>query len=303
MTPRDDGPVTYVPNYISFAHPDVLGESPYFEGDGGKLCVALALYGLQPTAPYSPFEDAIKAKSAANGDQPYLLVEKPESVRVNGGDEDDDDDDDDDDAERERAVATDATHRVLWLPHGFKEIRARVGDHIARGVGEPSDIQRRLDKGNTDSGHVTELIIRAEFNAIDETRPRGVLATADVPRRVATLLALTEAMADNPIWLHDTEDEEGVAETLGAVAKVWRNKHLVHKNDARALGLGARDDGDGARAESRGTLLALLDIFKGRFAKYGHDFNFKPGPPRKRKAAAPAPGAAARVPLGSANRA
>ena len=290
----------YLPHYLSFPRGATkLGELPYYDGDDGEVRVALQLVGLQAARAPSPFERALEARSAASGDQPYLLVPRPAAGgAAAAADGEDDDEDDDDDKER---AATEETHAALWLPRGFHEIRARVGDHVARGEGEPSDIQMRLDKGNTDTGHLMQMIIRAEFEAINETRPRGVSAAGDTPRRLATLLALTEAMACNDIWMHDTEDEEEVEELLADVAREWRNKLLVHKNDAAALGLGAADESDAAKAASREALLALLGIFKRRIEAAGHAFNFKPGPPRKRKAAADLAGAPARAPLGAVN--
>ena len=105
-------------------------------------------------------------------------------------------------------------------------MRKRVRAHCLSGEGETDDIQRRLQKGNTDTGNIKIGLHTQELHAAmsigrcncstqrcscNEGGYRGLTEESAakstvVQERVCTLLALAEVMSYDNYWMNDNED-------------------------------------------------------------------------------------------------
>lgn len=199
----------------------------------------------------------------------YMFVSKETAVSVV-----------DSDGEEHIPISPD-NHYVLWLSRFYKEMMEEVRSHFAWGKGESRDIQRRLFKGNTDTGNLKMDIFSAEFEALKEERCWGT--------KFARAFALTRIAAYDTYWMQDNEFPEEIANMVTKLGDYWRNNLL--KKDDETLGIGLdleKENGDSSEmSESRKALICLLRRLGKQFEEASEYCKVKfnvVGRPRKKKA-------------------
>lgn len=201
---------------------------------------------------------------ACGGTKKFLLIPKKK------GPSSSDDEDDDDDDSKGSSITSD-THHILWLPSAYRMIDERVRSHCLHGEGESRAIQRRLEKGNTDTGNLKIDIHSTELEAIKDLnglKPyHGFAPEKQFEHKLCTALALTRVMAYDNYWMHDNEGPEDVARLVTKLGEYWRNV-LLKRTDAElglGYGVGALHDGTASRA-------ALFKFFEALAPRLKKDF-------------------------------
>jgi len=167
----------------------IIGENMYYPASSGaeaenKMIVPLMLM-LAPksrsassagcNAEEASFEKELKDAKAATKNtsdaKTYLIIPKKNS-------------------ESEKPVTAQHMH-VLWLPAVFNEHSTRVSGHFNWGEGEARQIQKRLEKGNTDTGNLKAEIFEQELRYANSLK--------NVKEKLCATLALTKAASDDTV--------------------------------------------------------------------------------------------------------
>jgi hypothetical protein len=275
-----------------------VGEHPFFAKTAAHGAAAVPLRLKQGPPPPVDQMQAKQPKSwvsrlreqekTSEGARAFMIVKKADTLH---DDDDDDDDDDDgggggggggDEKEEQRKQPSEVTHHVLWLPGVFNEDHARVGEHVREGKGETTSIQARMEKGNTDTGNLTYMMLSAEVDTMkDEIGGAHTFTTRQ--RKLSHALAITLAFVEGgDYWMHDNECDEELSELIESLGKYWRTVLLVENDETIGLGL-TSSTADGAA--SRAALYALLKQLGTSIERNvdGAKFNAVPGPKRVRK--------------------
>ena len=277
---------------IQFSHVEQkVGENRYFpcpdDADTG-LCISIRIHLEKPSE--------VKLKNAAfTAPLNKMMAESKELkrdtcvyykflVKDNGNNDDDDSDEYDSDEEYEERpplIYSNETVHVLWLPLEYPDEHNRCFGHFLQGEGENHIIQRRLQKGNTDTGNTTIFLFQCE---LDYMKRRG----RTVREKFATALSLTEAATyGDMMYGHDNESPEVVVDCVKILATFWRVTLLTKSDEELGIGDG-KEVPAGELSPSRDALYTILGNSAKRFEEipdYGGavKFNWKPGKSRKRK--------------------
>lgn len=173
------------------------------------------------------------------------------------------------------------TASVLWLPLWFEEERDRIIGAFA-GRHESRSIQRRLGKGNTDSGNLMVGIFESQYDHIKTYRTWQ--------EKFCAALALTLEITDSLYWMDDNEYQSELVDLVRKFGQWWRTSLL--KRTDQELGI---DDGnvsvtgkEGEMSASRTVLYSIMEFCSKRLDCLSHregkiELKWKPPPSRQRK--------------------
>jgi len=243
---------------------DIVGRNVHFPNGKGSSSIALQIFPQTPSEdnPPNEFLEGLDKKQKKMGKHYFLhRVPKEEST------------DDDEDEDQEPPPMSTENTKVIWMQEDLSKEIGRVRGHI-RGEGETSELIRRLDKGNTDTGNLKISIFEAE---LDYAKRRK-----NWQEKLCSLVAIIIAFAEDCYWINDNEMPEEIERIMKSLATYLRGT-LFKKTDAQ-LGLGIEGEDSGA---SREGLYMLLEWAKKEFETASDycnfRFNFKPGKPRKKQ--------------------
>mmetsp|Transcript_19800 Transcript_19800/g.29433 ORF Transcript_19800/g.29433 Transcript_19800/m.29433 type:complete len:514 (-) Transcript_19800:174-1715(-) len=278
-----------------------VGENRYFpcpddnnnidtdDAETGGVCVSILIHLKKPS------EDTMRVAKTNAAFLAHLKKMMEESKKLNrdtcgyykilkkeneNGDADYDSEEEEDDEPPPLMYSNDTVH-VLWLPLEYPNEHKRCFGHFLRGEGESRSIQKRLEKGNTDTGNITISIFESELAYM---KKRG----RTLREKFATALSLTEASTYGYMsYAHDNEFPEELAKCVSTLATFWRTNLLKMTDDELGIGDGSAVP-EGALSPSREALYTILHNSAKRFEEmsdYGVPikFNWKPGKSRKRK--------------------
>ncbi|KAK3242467.1 hypothetical protein CYMTET_47847 [Cymbomonas tetramitiformis] len=231
-----------------------IGEIVHFPEHGGDSAVALEIFIPSKVEKDQPFEEELKVKEeASEGKQGFMLIEKglskpkPKQKRSKSQLETGDDCDDDE-----------------------------------LGEGECEDIKKRLDKGNTDPGHLRFDMVNQQLHTIKYEFKDGE-KDERTALKFCRLLGLIQAIFAglHPMhWMFDNECPTEVVELVKDIAAYCRT-FLGVKNSNQTLGLGhPTEDADGI--SSREALYVLLRYWGQQLQIKA---NFIPGHSRQKRKA------------------
>uniref|UniRef100_A0A7S4QEA4 Uncharacterized protein n=1 Tax=Ditylum brightwellii TaxID=49249 RepID=A0A7S4QEA4_9STRA len=251
-----------------------------------------------------------KEQASLQTEQPktYLLVQRDDAVKKKrqlstndkkrkssvSGEQDDDDGDEDDDDDEEAFPRTAEYFHVLWLPREYLHLNNQITSHFLDGEGEARCMQRRFQKGNTDTGNLKIEVLEKWLDHIKREM-------RSYRTKLCATLALTKAISLDTSWMEDNEFPEEVVKLISKnLAAYWRTILLRKDDDDLGIGLGgssssspsdndAQPDGqDMTMSESRKALLSLLSMFGKRLESADYEgkikFNLKIGHSRQPKA-------------------
>uniref|UniRef100_A0A7S3Q9A8 Uncharacterized protein n=1 Tax=Chaetoceros debilis TaxID=122233 RepID=A0A7S3Q9A8_9STRA len=227
-------------------------------------------------------EDDKAAAKERDNPKMYMLVGLKNAPKKKNRDECDDSGEDSDDSseEKEGDPRTAEFWEPLWLPASFEDQYQRISGHFGWGEGEGQEIQRRLEKGNTDSGNIKVELFEQELAYV-----RKIKSTQE---RFAATLALNMVIIRDNYWTMDNECSEDVARDFRSLATFWKN--TVFKSDDSTLGIGLEDgtveeiDKKSGVSHSRSLVYDFMESFAKRIEDIQDisKFNWKP-PHKKRK--------------------
>lgn len=175
---------------------------------------------------------------------------------------------------------TNQFYEPLWLPECYKTYYRQIYNHFMAGEGESSDIKMRLEKGNTDTGNIKEMLFQRQLAYVKKIR--------STQEKFAATLALTMVISYDGYWMMDNECPDEVKKGIRNLATLWRNNLLAL--DDSALGIGIEDGtdeplDDKGLSHSRSLLYNLMTTLAkniGSMESVGR-FNWKPAASKKRK--------------------
>jgi len=233
-----------------------IGQNIHFPLVGGATGVAVKV-GMTATEKQrqsSPFVSELISLQKASGDTKIFIIVPKHDSETSDSEAHDSDEDDVNQGSAERALMSSETQHTLWLPAAYTAVDERVRSHCCEGEGESKGIQRRLQKGNTDTGNLKLAILGAEFEALK------TLKGPQTELKFCTALALTRAMAWDSTWMHDNESPEDTVAMVNKLGEYWRNS-LLKKSDAE-LGLGLGGAGASEAHSGPASRLALFRLFE-----------------------------------------
>lgn len=138
-------------------------------------------------------------------------------------------------------------------------------------IRETHCIQKRLEKGNTDTGNLKVEIFQAELKYAKSMK-------LSLKEQFCATLALTLAAGSDTFWMNDTELSDDLAKSIKALGTVWRTSLLTKTDEELGIVAPAANPGT---TSSRDGLYEILGIMGQQFkevseyVKVGR-FNFKP---------------------------